>query len=59
MKNYVEMLLASREELEKCKTKDANITDHTINQIYTMAALKAGIQHKNAYEELMLEVNGV
>jgi hypothetical protein len=31
MKNQSEMLLATREDLEKCKTKDHDITDLTIN----------------------------
>ena len=59
MKNQVEMLLASREDLEKCKTKDPNITDHTISQVYASAAIKAGIEPRNAYEELIREMNGV
>lgn len=53
------MLLAPREELEKCKTKDHDVTDHTINQIYAKAALKAGIEPRNAYDELLREMNGV
>ena len=34
MKNISEFLLASREDLEKCKTKDRDISDHAINTIY-------------------------
>lgn len=49
------MLLAPKEELEKCKTKDHNITDHTINQVYVSAAYAAGIQPRSAFDELMRE----
>ena len=31
MKNQTDMLLATREDLEKCKTKDHDITDLAIN----------------------------
>ena len=53
------MLLATREDLEKCKTKDHDITDLTINQIYAKAAHKYGIEPRNAYEELMREMHGI
>jgi len=39
MKNFSEMLLATREDLEKCKTKDHDISDHAINKIYARAAI--------------------
>jgi hypothetical protein len=59
MKNISEMLLAPREELEKCKMKDHDVTDHTINQIYAKTCVKAGIEPRNAFEELMREMNGI
>lgn len=31
MKSSSDMLLATREDLEKCKTKDHDVSDHTIN----------------------------
>jgi len=39
MKNFSEMLLATREDLEKCKTKDHDISDHAINKIFAKAAI--------------------
>lgn len=38
MKNHVELLMATREDLEKCKTKNHNTTDQTINEIYAKMA---------------------
>jgi hypothetical protein len=49
MKNFSEMLLASREDLEKCKTKDHDISDHAINKIYARAAVQCGIEPKDAF----------
>jgi hypothetical protein len=43
MKNKAEMLLATREDIEKCKTKHPDITDHSINQFYAHEAIQAGI----------------
>ena len=52
MKNKSEMLMASREELEKCKTKNTEITDYSINQVYAEAAHINGIQPIDSYEAL-------
>lgn len=59
MKNFSEMLLATREDLEKCKTKDHDISDHAINKIYAKAALQMGLEHRDAYQELMREMDGL
>lgn len=59
MKNFSEMLLATREDLEKCKTKDHDISDHSINQIYAKAAVQMGIEPVDAYQELMRELDGI
>lgn len=59
MKNFSEMLLATREDLEKCKTKDHDISDHSINKIYARAAIIAGIEPKDAFAELMREMDGI
>lgn len=59
MKNQADMLLATREDLEKTKTKDHDVSDHTINQIYAKAALLSGIEPRNAFEELMREMKGI
>ena len=50
MKNEAEMLLATREDLEKTKTKVHDISEHTINTIYADAALQVGIKPRNAFE---------
>ena len=50
MKNIAEMLLASKEELEKCKTKDMDLSDYTINSTYAKAALEVGVRPVDAYE---------
>ena len=49
MKNFSEMLLATREDLEKCKTKDHDISDHAINKIYARAAVLGGVEPKDAF----------
>jgi hypothetical protein len=59
MKNQAELLLATREDLEKCKTKDHDITDMSINKIYAKAALNYGIEPRNAFEDLMREMDQV
>ena len=38
MKNAVDLLLATLEDLEKCKLKVAHISDHTINTVYSESA---------------------
>lgn len=45
-----EMLLATTEDLEKCKSKDSDVSDHTINSVYARAAIEKGIRPMNAYE---------
>ena len=59
MKNEAEMLLATREDLEKCKTKVHDISEHTINMIYAQSAEKVGIKPINAFEQLVKEMKSV
>ena len=59
MNNQADLLLACREDLLKCKIRDTDISDHTINQVYAQAALNYGLQPKNVFEDLMREMNGV
>jgi len=57
MKSFSDMLLATREDLEKCKTKDHDLSDHTINSTYANAALERGIRPVLAYNLLKTENN--
>lgn len=50
MKSISDLLLATREDLEKCKTKDHDVSDHTISSVYYKAAIERGIRPMNAYE---------
>ena len=59
MKSVSELLLATREDLEKCKTKDHDVSDHSINKIYARAAILQGIEPKDAFQELMRELDGI
>ncbi len=59
MKNFSEMLLATREDLEKCKTKDRDISDHSINKIYAQAAIEVGIEPRDGFQELMRELDQI
>jgi RecA/RadA recombinase len=59
MKNQAEMLLATREDLEKCKTKVHDISEHTINMIYAESAEKYGIKPRNGFESLVREMKNV
>lgn len=59
MKSISDMLLATREDLEKCKTKDHDVSDHTINSVYAKAAIERGIKPLNAYEQLDLESKNI
>lgn len=53
------MLLATKEDLQKCKIKDPDITEHTIASVYAQAAILKGIEPRNCYEELIAELNNV
>ena len=59
MKTFADMLLATREDLEKCKTKDHDLSDHTINSTYAKAALEKGIRPVDAYEQLIRETSKI
>ena len=59
MKNEAEMLLATREDLEKTKTKVHDISEHTINMIYADAAHQVGIKPRNAFEQLAQEMKNI
>ena len=59
MKSEAELLLATREDLEKCKTKVNDISEHTINMIYADCALHLGIKPRNAFEQLVKEMRNV
>lgn len=53
------MLLATREELQKCNFRDNTISEHYINQVYAQAALIQGLGPRDAYEHLTRELDGV
>jgi hypothetical protein len=59
MNSQADMLLATREDILKCKIRDGDISDHTINHVYAQAAKNYGIQPKNAFQLLMYEMNRV
>jgi len=54
-----DLLLASKEDLAKCKIKDPDVTEFAINQVYTRAAQLNGVESTNAYELLTREMNQV
>jgi hypothetical protein len=57
MQNVSDLLLASKEDLAKCKIKDPDVTEFAINQVYTRAAQLNGVESTNAYELLTREMN--
>jgi hypothetical protein len=59
MRNKADLLLATREDLLKCKIRDSDISEHTINQVYAQAALYAGLEPRNAFDDLMREMSSV
>lgn len=59
MNSQADMLLATREDILKCKIRDSDISDHTINQVYEQAARNYGIMPQNAFHLLMHEMNRV
>jgi hypothetical protein len=59
MRTKADLLLATREDLLKCKIRSSDISDHTIAQVYAQAAISAGLEPRNAFEDLMREVNNV
>jgi hypothetical protein len=59
MRTKADLLLASREDLLKCKIRSSDISEHFIAQVYAQAALSSGLEPHNAYEDLMREMNNV
>ena len=59
MQSMADLLLASKEDLAKCKIKDTDISEHAINQVYTRAAHLHGVECISAYELLTKEMNAV
>jgi hypothetical protein len=59
MKNAADLLLATWEDLEKCKLKVSDISDHTINMVYAESASEFGIKPRNAFEILIKEMKNV
>ena len=59
MRNKAELLLATREDLLKCKIRDSDISDHTINQVYASTAIHSGLEPRSAFEDLMREMNNI
>jgi predicted ATP-dependent serine protease len=59
MKNAADLLLATREDLEKCKLKVSDISDHTINMVYAESAAEFGIKPRNAFEILIKEMKNI
>lgn len=59
MKHAADLLTATREDLEKCKLKVPDISDHTIGLIYAQTAASLGIRPRNAFEQLVKEMKSV
>ena len=59
MNNQADMLLATREDIQKCKIRDNDISDNTIHQVYTQASMNYGIQPQNGFQLLMHEKSRV
>ena len=59
MKNAADLLLATWEDLEKCKLKVSDISDHTINMVYAESAAEFGIKPRNAFEILIKEMKNI
>jgi predicted ATP-dependent serine protease len=59
MKSKAELLLAAREDLEKCKTKNSSISDHSLNTIYSNLAQSEGFVPVHSYDVLISEMNKI
>ena len=62
MNNKADMLLATREDLQKSRfrsSRSSDISGNAINQIYAEAALCYGLQPRSAFEMLNREMDGV
>jgi len=57
--NEADLLTATKEDLQKCKIKDKDITEHAITSIYAQAAFLRGIEPRNCFEELMSEMRNL
>jgi len=52
-KSKAQFLTATREDLEKCKTKNHDVSDHTINELYAQYAQNVGFKIENWWEEVL------
>lgn len=52
-KSKAQMLMATREDLEKCKTKNPELSDHAINELYAKFAENMGFAPENCWEEVL------
>ena len=59
MRTQADLLLATREDLEKCKLKVSDITDLAIDKLYAEAASHVGIQPRDAFSQLVLEMKNI
>ena len=57
--NQADLLCASREDLQKVKIKDQDITEHTIQSVYARAATLMGVDSKDCFEHLVRELDGI
>lgn len=49
MNSFSDMLLATREDLEKSRSKNPELSESTFTHIYAQASLLKGIEPINAY----------
>lgn len=59
MKSKAQLLLATREDLEKCKTKNSELSDHTINELYEQYAESLGFTFENWWDEAINNISNV
>ena len=50
LKSLNEILMASKEDLEKCKTKNLDLSQALLDKIYYNLGKQKGVEFKNAYD---------
>ena len=59
MKSKAQLLMATREDLEKCKSKNSELSDAKINELYSKYAESIGFSIQNWWEEVISGIENI
>ena len=59
MKSKAQLLMATREDLEKCKSKNSELSDYRINELYSKYAESIGFKIQNWWDEVISGIDNI